>query len=120
MNMKAAQLAIIMIAIVADYATGIIKACYKKKYKSSVMREGLYHKVAEVMAVALMFYLEIGLPFIGVKIDFPFISFITIYVIVMELSSIIENIGEINPDLVGPLAQVFEKIKEVQNNDKGN
>lgn len=120
MEIKAAQLALIMGAIVADYLTGIVKACYKHEYKSEVMRQGLYHKIAEVLAVALMYYLEIGLPLIGIAIDFPFISFITIYVIVMELSSIIENIGEINPDLVGPLAQVFEKIKEVQNNDKGN
>lgn len=120
MNMKAAQLTIIMVAILADYVTGLLKACYKKEYKSSAMREGLYHKVAEIMAVGLMFYLEIGLPWIGVNIDFPFINFITLYVIVMEISSIIENIGEINPDLVGPLAQVFEKIKEVKNNDKGH
>lgn len=120
MNVKAMQLAIIMIAIVADYLTGLVKACYKHEYKSSVMREGLYHKVAELMAVALMFYLEIGLPVIGISIDFPFISFITVYVIVMELSSIIENIGEINPDLVGPLSEVFAKVKEVKDHGKTN
>ena len=108
-----------MIAIIADYLTGIIKACYKHEYKSEVMRQGLYHKLAEIAAVAVMFYLQLGLPMIGVAIDFPFISFITLYIIVMELSSIVENIGEINPDLIGPLSDVFEKVKQVKDDRYG-
>ncbi len=108
------QIALIMIVIIADYVTGIVKACYHHDYKSCVMREGLYHKVAELMAVAVMYFIELGLPMIGVTINFPFISFITFYVIFMELSSIVENIGEINPSLVGPLSEVFEKVKEAK------
>ena len=119
MNIKVTQLTLIMIAIVADYLTGLIKACYKHEYKSEVMRQGLYHKVAEIAAVAVMFYLQLGLPMIGISIDFPFISFITLYIIVMELSSIIENIGEINPDLIGPLSDVFEKVKQVKDDKYG-
>nr|DAK73639.1 MAG TPA: holin [Caudoviricetes sp.] len=119
MNIKVMQLTLIMTAIVADYLTGLIKACYKHEYKSEVMRQGLYHKIAEIAAVAVMFYLELGLPMIGIAIDFPFISFITLYIIVMELSSIIENIGEINPDLIGPLSDVFEKVKQVKDDKYG-
>lgn len=119
MNIKVAQLTLIMVAIVADYVTGVVKACFKHDYKTCVMREGLYHKVAEVAAVGVMFYLEMGLPMIGIAIDFPFISFITLYIIVMELSSIIENIGEINPDLIGPLSNVFEKVKQVKDEKYG-
>lgn len=119
MNIKVAQLTLIMVAIVADYLTGLIKACYKHEYKSEVMRQGLYHKVAEIATVAVMFYLQLGLPMIGIVIDFPFISFITLYIIVMELSSIIENIGEINPDLVGPLSDVFEKVKQAKDDKYG-
>lgn len=66
-----------------------------------------------------MFYLELGLPMIGIAIDFPFISFITMYIIVMELSSIVENIGEINPDLIGPLSDVFAKVKQVKDEKYG-
>ena len=112
MNATGTQLAVIGIAIFADYITGVAKACYQHDYKSCVMREGLYHKAAEIFAVALMYFLEIGLPTIGVTINFPFVSSVTVYIVIMEISSIIENIGEINPELVGPLGNVFEKIKD--------
>lgn len=120
MSEQVVQIAIVFIAIVADYITGIIKALYKHEYKSCVMREGLYHKAAEVFAVAVMYYIEYGLPMAGITIAFPFVSFMTGYVIIMELSSIIENIGEINPELIGPLADIFEKVREVKDKRGGN
>lgn len=113
MNANGTQLAVIGIAIFADYITGVVKAFYQHNYKSCVMREGLYHKAAELFAVALMYFLEIGLPTIGVTINFPFVSSVTVYIVIMEISSIIENIGEINPELVGPLGKVFDKIRDV-------
>lgn len=114
------QLVIVFAAIAADYITGIAKALYKHEYKSCVMREGLYHKAAEVFAVVVMYYMEYGLPMAGITIAFPFVSVMTGYVIIMELSSIIENIGEINPDLIGPLAEIFEKVREVKDKKDGD
>lgn len=116
--MNYTPLVILGIAIVADYLTGTVKALYKHEYKSCVMREGLYHKAAEIFTIALMYFIEIGLPIVGLSVDIPFVMSVTVYIVVMEISSIIENIGEINPSLVGPLAKVFEKVKEVQ--DKGS
>lgn len=120
MNKELVQLAIVFSAIAADYITGLAKALYKHEYKSSVMREGLYHKVAELFAVVVMYYMEYGLPMAGITIAFPFVSVMTCYIIIMELSSIIENIGEINPDLIGPLAEIFEKVREVKDKQEGD
>lgn len=119
MNEELVKLVIVFAAIAADYITGIVKAMYKHEYKSCVMREGLYHKAAELFAVVVMYYIEYGLPIAGITIAFPFVSVITGYIIIMELGSIIENIGEINPDLIGPLAEIFEKVREVKDKQEG-
>ena len=39
--------------IVLDFATGLIKAVATDKFKSSMMRQGLFHKVGEILCVAL-------------------------------------------------------------------
>lgn len=120
MSKELVQLAIVFAAIAADYITGIAKALYKHEYKSCVMREGLYHKAAEVFSVVVTYYMEYGLPMAGITIAFPFVSVMTGYIIIMELSSIIENIGEINPDLIGPLAEIFEKVREAKDKKEGD
>lgn len=120
MTKELVQLAIVLAAIASDYITGVVKALYKHEYKSCVMREGLYHKAAELFAVLVMYYIEYGLPMAGITIVFPFVSFISGYIIIMELSSIIENIGEINPDLIGPLADIFEKVRESKYKNEGD
>ena len=120
MNSEVLNITIVMLVIVADYVTGVIKACYQNDYKSCVMREGLYHKSAEIIAIALMYYLQYALPVVGITVNFPFVSFITYYVVLMEISSIIENIGEINPSLIGPLADVFAKVKEAKEKKEGD
>lgn len=120
MSKELLQLSIVFAAIAADYITGLVKALYKHEYKSCVMREGLYHKAAELFAVVVMYYMEYGLPMAGITIAFPFVSVMTGYIIIMELSSIIENIGEINPDLIGPLAEIFEKVREVKDKKEGD
>ena len=108
----------VFIAIVLDFATGIAKAIMHHDFTSSAMREGLYHKSAEVCAVMLGFYVQYALPRIGVSVSFPVAGFIMAYIVVMEVGSIIENLGIINPDLVGPLSTVFEKIKGGNDNGK--
>ena len=120
MSREVLNITIVLFVIVADYVTGVVKACYQNDYKSCVMREGLYHKSAEILALALMYYLQYALPIVGITVNFPFVSFITYYIVLMEISSIIENIGEINPSLIGPLADVFSKVKEAKEKKEGD
>lgn len=112
------QFVVVFIAIVLDFATGIAKAIMQHNFTSSAMREGLYHKSAELCAVVLGFYVQFALPRIGVTVSFPVAAFLMAYIVVMEIGSIIENLGIINPDLVGPLSVVFEKIKGGSENEK--
>ena len=112
------QVAIVFVAIVMDFVTGIAKAIKQHNFTSEAMREGLYHKSAEMIAIAMGYYVQFALPHIGVTVAFPVASFILVYTVIMEIGSIIENLGIINPDLVGPLSTVFEKIKGGNDNGK--
>lgn len=74
-----------VLLIVLDCITGIVNAWIKDKLKSSIMREGLGHKVSEFV------YLVVGL-----LCDMAFnlksiYYFISLYIIYMEVLSIIEN-----------------------------
>lgn len=87
--------------VLIDYATGIVGAVVQNKFSSSVMREGLLHKMAYVVCFVIGFivnymcnYIDLGYIY-GASI----LSLISIWIAITEVSSILENICEINPEL---------------------
>lgn len=88
----------------ADVITGFIQAIINKNVDSSIMRTGLLHKILIILVIILSFIIDI-------TFSLPFISkIVCIYVIVMELISILENISKAGIDL-GKLAEII-KIKK--------
>ena len=86
--------------IVLDYVSGIAAAASRGELQSSKMREGLWHKLGEVGAILLAFLIAqeghyIGLPY---QIDL-LIPGVMIWISVMEVTSILENLTLLNPDL---------------------
>lgn len=102
---------VVLVFIALDIVTGIAKAFATTGFDSSVMRQGFFHKLGEVFAVALALTADIGLPEIGVPLDVQLSGLCCAYLVLMEIGSIIENIGAINPDMVGPLNNIFAKLK---------
>lgn len=101
-----------LVLMALDVITGYINALIKKETSSSVMRKGLGHKFAEIVYIALG--LLISLAFGVSQIEY----FISIYIIVMEVISILENcekLGLKTPDFVK------KQVDEVKENleDKG-
>lgn len=90
---------IVLVAIAADIVTGLIAALYKREFKSSVMREGLFHKIGEVCAVALLYGVEYAQPIIGIDTGLPLFAVGCGYLVLMEVGSILENIGKFAPGL---------------------
>lgn len=101
--------------IVLDFVTGLIKACKSSSFKSSMMREGLFHKMGEVLCVALGILVQCAEGYLNLGINLPVASAICTYIVLMEIGSAIENIGAINPDLV---PAKLRKIIGVGGNDK--
>lgn len=104
-------LGITAILIAMDYLSGIAAAASRGDLQSSKMREGLWHKLGEVGAILLAYLVAeeghyIGLPY---QIDL-LIPAVLIWISVMEITSILENLAILNPDLASAgFLQIFKK-----------
>lgn len=76
-----------------DILTGYIQAVINKNVDSKVMREGLLHKCLLIVAIIIGYVVEYAFGLSAVS------SVITIYICVMELMSILENIKKAGIDL---------------------
>ena len=52
-----------------------------------------------------------ALPLVDIMVPFSLAGAITIYVVVMEIGSILENISKLSPELAKYLGFVFEKLR---------
>lgn len=91
------------ILIVLDFATGMLGAIVNKNWNSSKIREGLAHKCAEFGFLIIGDVID-ALLFTGVELPFDIpngcaMGFIALSIILMELSSIMENMVKIDPKL---------------------
>lgn len=75
--------------IAIDFATGIVYAFLSKTFQSSKMRSGLSKKVGEIVIIILgeLLSYALGLPK-------EVMNFIVIYISIMELMSILENVDK--------------------------
>lgn len=96
---------IVGLFILLDLITGLIKAFKKKEYTSTIMREGLFHKAGSILVVCFGVLVDYAQTFLDLGINVPIATSICVYIILMEIGSIIENICTINPDILP------EKIK---------
>ena len=93
-------LVVVLIFMVLDIVVGTAKAFVRNDFRTSVMREGIYHK-ASLLTIMLLGWLcdtvmmhvpELGLP--------QMILFgCCLIIFFMELGSILENLVAINPEL---------------------
>ena len=98
---------IVGILIVLDIATGLIKAFKEKSYTSSIMREGLFHKCGSVALIVLGIVADYAQTLVDIGVKAPVSNAICVYIILMEIGSIIENIGKINPKLVPSIIKPY-------------
>lgn len=93
-----------------DILTGFIGSCITHTFSSAKMRKGLGHKALCLCIIALALMVEVagshiaGLGFSGVTV-----VAVCVYIIVMEVGSILENICSAYPELRDtPIAKLFE------------
>lgn len=82
-----------------DYITGVINAIMHGKLSSSKMREGLGHKFAYLCTFFIAWFIDFEMGHIDIGFHTALTSLVTVGIVLIELSSIIENIGKINPEL---------------------
>lgn len=100
-----------LIFIVIDILVGIVKALINSGFKSIKMREGLYHKLGEILCIVFGVVCEMCFPIIGISISIPIVSTICVYIALMETGSIVENLAAISPSISKLLSKVFGEYK---------
>lgn len=94
-----------------DFISGMIKALKNHNFDSSVMRDGLINKVGELLIIVLALISEKALPYLDISVGIPIVTGIYTYITLMEIGSIIENVGAINPSIVPEqISKFFKKI----------
>lgn len=97
----------VLIFIVLDVVIGLVKALSTGTYKSLKMREGLFHKIGEILTIGFGILCENAFPYVGIEIKIPIVSTICIYIVLMETGSIVENLAVISPNIKKMLGKVF-------------
>lgn len=94
--------------IIVDYVTGLAKAILNDTLNSHKMRQGLWHKFAYLMLTLVAYFIDM----INLHVDLglPVSVFVCTVggISLIELTSILENITAINPELAdAPFMSVF-------------
>lgn len=109
--MSYVSIVIVVVFIMLDVVGGLLKAFSTTGFDSSVMRQGFFHKLGEVLSVALCVVVDESFPSLGIPVDVNFSAMCCTYLVLMEIGSVLENIGAINPELRKPLSKIFAKLK---------
>jgi phage-related holin len=105
-----------------DVLTGVTEAIKSKTLNSTKMREGFFHKLAYALGMAFGWLWDFSQAYIDIGVNIPIAGLICGYIVLMEVCSIIENIGKLNPHVLPKqVRELFEKLAdEQQNGDEQN
>lgn len=94
--------------ILLDVVSGFVAALKNNEVSSSVMREGLFKKCGSIMLVIAAVAVEHIGAYVGMdeSITMAIVLSVGALIVVMELTSVLENICKLNPDI--PIAKVFD------------
>lgn len=96
-----------------DTICGIVTAIKGKELKSAKMRDGLFKKVGFIFCYILAYLVDIYGSYVGIALPINVMDCIVVYAVGIEMVSIIENIGRINPDILpDKLLNIFDIVKK--------
>lgn len=108
MAIMATPLALAALDVLAGYSS----AARRGELNSTVMRDGLWNKLAELFAIvaakAFEFCITLfGTEQLGVDPKIPVTLCVCAYLALYEITSIIENIGKLSPEIGRKLNELF-------------
>lgn len=89
-----------LVFVLADVVVGTVCAFGTGRWNSTRMREGIFHKVAELLVIALAVVAQPAVALVS-GLDLPGVIVLPVCcaIILMEVGSCLENIGEAFPGL---------------------
>ena len=105
--------------IVVDYVSGVGAAVYRGTLQSSKMREGLWNKLGELGAILLAYLVAAEGHYLGIPYQIDLlVPAVLIWISVMEVTSILENLTLLNPDLGDKgFLQIFRRTDDTEDTD---
>lgn len=111
----------VLVFIIMDYVTGVIGAIMHGNLSSTKMREGLGHKFAYLCVFFIAWFTDFEMGHIDIGFHSALTPTVTVGIVLIELSSIIENIGKINPELMqAEFMKIFNDYNKGDNNGNTN
>ncbi len=116
-NVLAVPLVVLVAVMLIDYVTGMTAASYTKQLNSRVGVIGIVKKVCYLALVAVGMVVDYlitsALVSIGIslQINYCFGMIITVWLIINELISILENLGEMGVPLPSFLTSMIKTLK---------
>lgn len=101
--------------MVIDVFTGVLKAVKNKELNSTKAREGIYKKASFILFIAFGYLADYAMGYVDMGFNLPAAATICTLIIVTEAISILENLGQINPNLVklaAPFLSALNKKEE--------
>lgn len=98
----------VLFFIATDYVTGIVKAIMAGNLSSKRMREGLGHKFAYLAIILTSYMIDVFSAHVDLSLPAHVYLVAVGGICLIELTSIVENVTEINPELKDvPFMQIF-------------
>jgi len=122
--MDGKMLIMALIGIAFDIITGFLKAGYLKEINSTSLREGLYHKMTEIIILSGGLLLDHATGYVGLDFDMNVFPWLALYILITEIISILENLCEVNEELrkiLSPYLRKLQRKKEaLEDGDAGD
>ena len=104
--------------MVIDVFTGVLKAVKNKELNSTKAREGIYKKASFILFIAFGYLADYAMAYVNMGFNFPAAATICTLVIVTEAISVLENLGQINPDLVKLVAPFLSALNNKKEGER--
>ncbi|MFU0537418.1 phage holin family protein [Gardnerella greenwoodii] len=82
--------------VLLDFISGFTKAVYTHSVASSKMRDGLFHKFAYVLVIALCILLDYAQAKVNLGTHVPLVLIACGYIIITDIVSFVENVTAFN------------------------
>lgn len=105
--------------MVIDVFTGVLKAVKNKDLNSTKAREGIYKKASFILFIAFGYLADYAMDYVNMGFNLPAAATICTLIIVTEAISVLENLGQINPDLVKLVAPFLSALNKKEDENNG-
>ena len=96
----------LIIFVIMDYLTGVMKAIIEKKLSSAVGFKGIFKKILIFFLIGISVRIDLMLNDIGIR------YIVIMFYLINEAISILENAGKIGLPLPPKLLEILESLKQ--------